>query len=182
VTGPPVGVLALLDELAAGTTGHRAGRSLETHLFETWRVLDAWKAPRHVAVAGLIHSIYGTDAFDVASIGHDEPSRARVRRAAGTAAESLAYAFCAIDRQAFLSDPFSRHLRNRFTHGVTHVTPRQISGLAEILLANEIDLACAKKAGDPARMATKVRPVAAALRPVLPRRVVAAISRPLGLG
>jgi hypothetical protein len=61
------------------------------------------------------------------------------------------------------------------------VTPRQISALAEILLANEVDLARAKKSGNAARVAVKVRPVAAALRPVLPRRVVDAI-RLLGLG
>jgi hypothetical protein len=181
VTGPPARVLALLDDLAAGTTGHRAGRSLATHLVETWQVLDGWDAPRHVAVAGLIHSIYGTDAFDVASIGHDPASRAQMKRIAGPAAEALAYAFCALDRRAFLAAPMERSLRDRFTGGAISVTPRQISALAEILLANEVDLARVKKSGNAARMAVKVRPVAAALRPVLPRRVVDAI-RLLGLG
>jgi hypothetical protein len=181
VAGPPRQLLDLLNELAAGARGHRAGRSLAEHLLGTWRVLGDWKAPRHVAAAGLIHSVYGTDAFDVASIGHDAQSRARVRRAAGPAAEALAYAFCALERAAFLADPRALELRDRFTGSALRVTPRQVCALAEILLANEFDLARAKKPDDPKRQSAKIEPVAKVLRPVLPQRVVAAI-HPLGLG
>ncbi len=177
---PPHRLLSLLETFDAGATAHRAGRSLAAHLVATWRVLEGWAAPPHVAAAGLIHSIYGTEAFDVASAGHDTGSRARVRRAAGDAAEALAYAFCALERRALLADPFAVPLRDRFSGGDLDLTRRQRAALAEILLANEIDLAFARKAGDLAKVAAKAAAVFVALKPALPRRVLAAV-RPLGL-
>jgi len=178
---PPPRLVSLLDELAAGSTPHRAERTLVEHLVETWRVLDGWGAPPHVAAAGLIHSLYGTEAFDIASTGHGSLSRRRVRRAAGRAAEALAYAFCALEREVFLADPVAAPLRDRFTGGSLTASRRQRAGLAEILLANEIDLARVKKSGDAAKVAAKVAPLFQALRPVLPRRIVEA-ARPLRLG
>ena len=177
---PPARLVSLLEELAAGSTPHRAERTLAEHLVETWRVLDGWGAPPHVAAAGLIHSVYGTEAFDIASTGHGSLARRRVRRAAGDAAEALAYAFCALERRTWLADPFAVPLRDRFCGGELDLTRRQRAALAEILLANEIDLAFARKAGDVAKVAAKAAPVFLALKPALPRRVLAAV-RPLGL-
>jgi hypothetical protein len=124
-----------------------------------------------VQTAGLIHSVYGTDSFDVASLPHDDAARATVRRETGAAAERLAYAFCALDRARYLAAPARLEQRDRFTSAPLRLTPREVAGLAEILLANEVDLAHAKKGGDSTRIAKKVAPVYGALAPVLPERV-----------
>jgi hypothetical protein len=67
------------------------------HLVGTWQLLTAWGAPRHVALAGLAHSIYGTSGFDEAIQSLDR--RDEVADQIGRKAEHLAFLFGVIDRQ-----------------------------------------------------------------------------------
>jgi hypothetical protein len=106
---PPQAAL-LLEELGVSDHSHLAGRSRAEHLTATFEILADWGAPEEVTLAGLFHSVYGTDAFDHPSLPPDGLSRLRVRNAVGAAAERLAYMFCALEREIFLANPAGRRL------------------------------------------------------------------------
>lgn len=78
--------------LDAGTAGvAHSGRSLYVHLIGVERILRQWHMSEPACLAGLFHSIYGTNAFQRPSIPLRE--RASVRALIGAAAEELAYLF-----------------------------------------------------------------------------------------
>ena len=167
---PPQAALLLLEELAVSDRRHLAGRSLAAHLTATFEILADWGAPQEVMLAGLFHSVYGTEAFDHPSLPPDGHSRLRVRSAIGAAAERLAYMFCALEREAFLADPTGRRLANRFDGTALTFRAGDLAAICEIFMANEIDLAIAKKGGDPKRVAAKAQPIVELLLPHLPER------------
>ena len=80
-------------------------------------VMLKWRQPLYLQVAGLFHSIYGTEGFQ----GHSLPysRREEVRLRIGSKAEKFAYWFCVVDRQTVdaslesLVGEGSRHLRAR---------------------------------------------------------------------
>ena len=59
-------------------------------------MLSSWAQPRYLQVAGLFHSIYGTEGFQ----GHATPysMRGEVSERIGGEAEKYAYWFCVVDR------------------------------------------------------------------------------------
>lgn len=73
-----------------------SGRTLLAHLQGTHRLLAEWGNPPDVALAGMFHSVYGTNAFRHMTVAL--PQRDAVRELIGEAAEALAYVFCSIDR------------------------------------------------------------------------------------
>jgi len=155
---PPQAALTLLVRLDAERVAHRAERDLMTHLRATYELLVSWEAPEPVALAGLFHSIYGTDAFEHACLLPGE--RTEVRMVIGEDAERLAYLFCALERDEFLADVGSNRLVSRFGDGLVEVSAFETRAMCEILLANEIDLAIAKKGlGRPDKIMKKVGPI-----------------------
>lgn len=88
---------------AEGATGHghTGGRLLLDHLTETASILDRWGQPRVLQHAGLLHSVYGTDARRRCLISPQR--RGDVRRVAGAKAERLAYLFAVTPRRALLA-------------------------------------------------------------------------------
>jgi hypothetical protein len=92
---------ALLRRLAGDNliAQHAQGRTLESHLRGTQRVLAAWGQSTVVQRAGLCHSLYSTDAFEKTSVPLSD--RRRVQSAIGKQAEELAFLFCAIQRAPF---------------------------------------------------------------------------------
>jgi hypothetical protein len=84
--------------LAARGAGERphSGRNLLAHLAGTWRLLAQWGNPDSVCLAGLYHSVYGTNAFQHETLPLAE--RAAVQGLAGVEAEALAYVFCCVAR------------------------------------------------------------------------------------
>ena len=73
-----------------------SGRTLLLHLQGTHDLLKTWGNPPCVCLAGLFHSIYGTNAFRRRSLGADQ--RPSLRAAIGVEAEALAWIFCSIQR------------------------------------------------------------------------------------
>ncbi len=137
----------------------------------TYAILRCWQQPKPVAIAGLCHSLYGTDAFDTACLGPQD--RDRVKIVIGEEAEQLAFLFGAMRREAFLAAPGCGHIENRFTNGRDRVSPADSSALCHILLANELDLVIAKKGpGKPGKVAKKVGPVFESVKPWLSREAV----------
>lgn len=88
-------VWQLLIESGANQAPH-SGRTLQDHLLGTWHLLKSWGSSDSVCLAGLFHSIYGTNVFiRKCLLAADRP---KLRSAIGTDAEALTWLFCNIDR------------------------------------------------------------------------------------
>ncbi len=163
---PPPGALAFLNSLGAGEVRHKANRALLEHLLVTYSLLVSWRHDEPVALAGLLHSIYGTVAFDEPCVAPTD--REKVRAVIGEEAERLAYLFSAMDRERFLETLGSDVVADRFRGEDINITGDETRHMCEILFANEFDLAIAKKgAGRPDRIEKKLAPVYARLEPYL---------------
>ena len=79
----------------AGDVRH-SGRTFYDHLIGVYDLLESIGAAEHVCLAGLFHSIYGTNAFRHQAVSLDE--RHDVAKLIGYPAERLAYIFCSCAR------------------------------------------------------------------------------------
>lgn len=81
-----------------GTDKIRHGdRTLHDHLVGTWRLLKNHGEREAVRLAGLFHSIYGTNVFMTCTLRADnQDDRDMVAHTIGHEAEALAYMFCAL--------------------------------------------------------------------------------------
>jgi len=77
---------------------HTEGSFL-AHLIQVFRDLKRWGFDEAVCLAGLFHSIYGTDKFREFSLPLER--RDEVRALIGERAERLAFLYCAMDRKSF---------------------------------------------------------------------------------
>lgn len=155
VTTPLSGsVIALLVASGAQQTPH-SGRTLLGHLQGTYLLLQSWGNTDAVCLAGLFHSIYGTNAFTHQSLLASQ--RADLQAAIGAEAEALAWLFCSIDRphailqslqQGNTSDTGNKgdvvnikaHKNTSDqTNALLSITPQQLQALAEIECANLVE-------------------------------------------
>ncbi len=131
--------LDLLERYHTDVTPH-SGRHLIDHLSGVYRLLAAWRNPPDVCVAGLFHSIYGTNIFDVQSAPFSD--RVVIRDAIGEKAERLAFLFCVSERPvAFLQAAAERnYVLNDIVHRepVT-ITAAELAALIEIEVANFVE-------------------------------------------
>lgn len=163
---------ALLMSLGCGAVRH-SGRTLLDHLVGTYDVLKTWEAPDMLCLAGLFHSIYGTEGLRL-----DLPAkvtRDTIRDAIGPEAESLAWLFCMMKHGRFWcilrshSEPVADEKRfvliNRCTNGELPCSGRDLKRLANLTLANAVDQATHL----PQRYGTEKQKLLSALLPhVLP--------------
>lgn len=79
----------------AGTSAH-SGRTLWVHLAGVHRILQTAKFADYVCIAGLFHSVYGTQVFKKVTV--EKTRRAEVQQLIGEKAESLVMTFCELPR------------------------------------------------------------------------------------
>jgi hypothetical protein len=105
----------------------------------TCRLLEDWGNPPEVCVAGLFHSIYGTQAYRNSSA--DLGERERIRKAIGDRAEELAYLFCVTDRKGFFEQLDARPpvLVSWADKRDVEVSPETLRDLVEIDAANFLE-------------------------------------------
>jgi hypothetical protein len=123
-------------------------QSLEQHLFNTFDILTAWQQPLRVQYAGLVHSVYSTDAFTHQTFKVTE--RDQVRALVGNEAERLAHLFCTIDRRELLSavrasandTPDAFELTSRLDGHRIQVTPADAGDLLPVYMANAAEQSC----------------------------------------
>jgi hypothetical protein len=124
----------------AGRQAH-SGSSLLAHFVATRDMLRSWDASSSVCLAGLFHSVYGTQSFD-GLVGLAE--RENVRRVIGDEAEALAYLFCAMTPATLLPN-LSRdgqpYLHDRFTGKWLFITRTELEALCNIAAANWLEQA-----------------------------------------
>jgi tetratricopeptide (TPR) repeat protein len=138
--------------------------SLESHLSGVHDILERWRQPEHVRLAGLLHSAYSTESFQFSLF--DRSERPRVRELVGADAERLAFAFCGCPRDVLFAlagqDGGSMHVATRWLGATVQIARRQ---LAELLVMHAANLAeqSSTSTGSPGRwLATVSRMLAAA--------------------
>jgi len=126
-----------LVRLGANRKSH-SGRSLLDHLQGTERLLMAWDREPDVCVAGLFHSIYGTNTFHFRSLSLNE--RAHLIELIGPCAEQLVHLFCTSSRpRALVAAVHTGVLENRFDDTERPVSAATLQKLIEIECANLIE-------------------------------------------
>lgn len=75
------------------------GEGFFTHLLAVYRDLKKWGCEEPVCLAGLFHSVYGTEGFRTFCLPLER--RGEVRGLIGEHAEKVAYVNCVMDRQTF---------------------------------------------------------------------------------
>jgi hypothetical protein len=84
----------LIDHAAATTT--HSGHTLWDHLSGVHRILTAVDCDEYVCMAGLFHSVYGTQSFHHITIACSQ--RVEIQKLIGQRAEALVWAFCSLAR------------------------------------------------------------------------------------
>lgn len=131
--------LALLEQVGAVDTEHPSGTLLE-HLQGTYELLERWSCPEHLCLAGLYHSVYGTETFRTQTIPLN--ARDEVRNAIGEQAEEVAYLYCVIRRASLYANlergaPYS--VEDREGSRIPLRGVEQLADLMTLDLANRIE-------------------------------------------
>lgn len=130
---------ALLKDHGADSKPH-SGRMLLDHLVGTCKLLQQWGCRSALCLAGLYHSVYGTEEFDRPTVNLED--RQKVREQIGQEAEELAWIFCVLDRTTFLPfDPstLGYAVRNRHNRQLIPVSPEQWQDLVDLTFANTLE-------------------------------------------
>lgn len=72
-----------------------SGASLFDHCLNLFYILKSYELPEEVTLAGLFHSIYGTDSFKTPL----DIEREEIKKYIGNRAEEIAYVFCSLENR-----------------------------------------------------------------------------------
>jgi hypothetical protein len=133
-------VSALLVGLGAEARPH-TGRTFLAHSLAVGDILDAWGCRESVCLAGICHSIYGTEISKAAALPLDRRDDLRAR--IGEEAERLAYLNCAVDRRsldlALLSSEPPFRVRDRWARALCVLGPQEFDDLLHVHLADWLE-------------------------------------------
>ena len=107
------------------------------HLLGTWRLLVEWEARPALCDAGLFHSVYGTDHYEMTAIPLS--MRDEVRQLIGDEAESLVWLFCMMRRETLyqnLDKERDFSIQHRLTGEWIPLTEGQFHDLITMSFAN----------------------------------------------
>ena len=132
-------ILEKLERFGISTTGH-SHESLRSHLIGTYIILQRWECSEAVCLAGLCHSIYGTESFIKVSTTLD--NREYMSKLIGAEAEKLTYLFGAHKKESLwknleLSDRF--HIHDRFTDQQIAISKKELSDMITLTLGNWLE-------------------------------------------
>lgn len=140
-------VIGELTRRGAGLVPHRLG-SLQDHLLGVFEILESWEQPEHLALAGLIHSVYSTDVFTHAVATFEE--RSAIASFVGRRAERMAALFCSVSRRELFAQiaayrfivPHSISLIDRRTGSPIELGKSDVADLLILHVANAADQTC----------------------------------------
>ena len=169
--------MELLDAVGAVDVEHPSGTLLE-HLRGTYDTLASWGCPEHLCLAGLYHSVYGTEVFQRETIPLD--ARSQVRDAIGERAEELAFLYCAIRRSSLydnLREGAPHEVQDRSGQSIPLRDLDQFADLLTLDVANRIEQV--DRVGTSATRRATDRALYERAVPLLPARAVAELRRAL---
>lgn len=122
----------------ANNVRHARG-SLFDHLTRVEETLKGWNVPEHVQLAGLFHSVFGTDHFKENLL--KEEDMGQVQLLIGEKAVRLVSLFSSVDRFTISSKRTTGGYSalHKDTYAVVPLTKEEVSEILHILLANAID-------------------------------------------
>jgi hypothetical protein len=115
-------------------------RGLLDHLQGTRDLLIAWGARDALCLAGLFHSVYGTEHYVPAAI--PVSMREELRGLIGEEAERLAWIFCVMKRETFdenLTRESDWRVQHRITGDWISLTGEQFGDLVTLTFANTLE-------------------------------------------
>src|SRR5215471_16791341 len=121
-------LIAFLEREGAANLHHSHGRTLLDHLVETYAILRRWNQPVWLQHAGLIHSVYSTDAFEHQLLA--PARRPELSALIGERAERLAYLFGVTPRGPVLAGT------HRWTRLEGDATGDELDALVLLHMAN----------------------------------------------
>jgi hypothetical protein len=110
------------------------------HLLGTRQLLVEWEARPALCDAGLFHSVYGTEYYELQAI--PLTMRNEVQQLIGDEAESLAWLFCMIRRETLYENPGQEgefSVQHRLTDEWLPLTQSQFQDLLTLNIANTLE-------------------------------------------
>jgi hypothetical protein len=131
--------------LRSGTTQRdHSGRALYDHLRGTERLLRRWGCAEETCLAGLFHSIYGTNSFRYSSLAIEQ--RAELIELVGAKAEALVYLIHVCNRPYGLIDALQAGgVVSRLDGQFLNLEDAEIARLIEVECANLLEQASGAK-------------------------------------
>jgi hypothetical protein len=132
-------ILESLERFGISYTAH-SETTLTSHLKGTYEILKRWDCENYICMAGLCHSIYGTESFSKTPATLD--NREFMNKLIGQEAEELTYLFGAhqkefLWRNLHRVDSFSLH--DRFLDRPLVISSKSLSDLITLTLANWLE-------------------------------------------
>lgn len=127
---------------ALDTSGvSHTGGTYMGHCFAVYRDMQAWGYDEELALAGLFHSIYGTELFQRFKL--DVGRRDEVRALIGERAERLAYLNCAVNYESFDAEVLRAtppyRMVNRLEGGEIDISPEDFEDLLRMQLVDRLE-------------------------------------------
>lgn len=119
-----------LIDIGADKIDH-TGKTLYDHLVATYNILTESAEEEHVCLAGLFHSIYGTQYMDKCVI----KDRKIIQDVIGERAERLAWLFCVLERDKFWND-WNKPQRESIFGELVDLTPQEEREFVTLFYAN----------------------------------------------
>lgn len=117
-----------------------SGGAFLAHLIGVYRDLKEWGGDEDLALAGLFHSIYGTEVFQGFKVPLDR--REEIRELIGERAERLAYLNCALTREsldASIAAGGPPRLWDRFDDTLLPVSEEEFTRLLTLHLCDRLE-------------------------------------------
>lgn len=133
-------VIAFLKSRSAERIEHVKG-TLLTHLEGTCALLLSWGSSVDLCLAGLCHTVYGTDGFPLQFL--DISRRSELRRLIGPKAEEFVYFHASCDRSHLYPQIENGSLvrfRDRFSGSIFAPDDGLFKSFLELTLANELEI------------------------------------------
>jgi hypothetical protein len=124
---------------------------LSEHLMGTTRLLETWGCEKDLCCAGLLHSIYSTEAFttaDMPFVPLPLERREEVRLILGWRTERLVYLFGALERRTFFAHGAKQSaftLFDRFNHVEIPLSRQEYADLLTLTLADWLEPVIGKR-------------------------------------
>jgi hypothetical protein len=115
-------------------------RGLLDHLLGTRQLLVEWQARPALCDAGLFHSVYGTQHYELKAV--PLTMRNEVQQLIGEEAESLAWLFCMMRRETLLQNPGPEgelRVQHRLTDEWLPLSKIQFQDLLTMTIANTLE-------------------------------------------